>query len=820
MRAGEPKRFGLNLVSRSGLGPGRPATAPRGGGPRHLRHAPFALFIAGTLVYGAAFAWFLLDRFDLVNLLRDVNTDDSFYYFQIAYHMAGGEFSTFDGGITRTNGYHPLWLFLITPFYWVFDKVEALFAIKAFEIMLVAGGVALIAGAARVARLPWILLFAALPALYQDSTLFSGLEAAAALFLLGLFLLFICLFARDPVGWRWPLAAVAFALPWVRLEYFAISVAATAALCCVEWGSDSHAGRGGWGRSVLALNAAGPLLGAVAGILVYFTWNAVVFGGIIPVSAAVKRFGSQDFWRHQGGGYSLTENVHAFLQVPAFNDGLPVALEVCVYTAVVWWFSRHSRGREDWLLLTFLVSVFGLAAGHLAKFAQSVLTVLPRYGGDPWYFVPAYLMAAIVVPVRCYVAIWFVRRFLGPKLHRASRISSLGITTVAASLLFADADFIAPFQSVDRAKHSTFREWEVTSYMGALLMNRVLPEDSVVGSGNAGVIGYFSRFPVVNLDGLANSYEYLRHLRALTETLPRFMQRSGITHGADMSTEAIWPLETKSVLFEGALYEYTEPGSNPFTGRFTLTAVRPWEGSDWFWERIEPHVERRADGAALLVDGRLAQIFARDCTGVGGDEEPVVWTWTGQDEVAYTRWTQTSIGFCASAVVLPHDALPPVRVLLPAEYLGDVDANRLLGDFEEGFDGWRLEGDAVTNHREHEYVQLPIRGNVGPGFLTSYHPTASDAATGAARSPEFTATNDELLAFRIAGGGGDGVGVRLLADGEPIEVWRGRNSEHFETVVHPLSGLADKTLQLEMFDHETGGWGHIMLDHVMVIAAP
>ena len=183
-----------------------------------LHDALFALFLGGILAYGAAFAWYVLDRFDLVNLLRDINCDDAFYYFQTAWHMAGGEFSTFDGGITRTNGYHPLWMFLVVPFYRVFDKTEALFAIKAFEIMLVAGGVALVAGAARVARLPWILLFAALPALCRNTALFAGMEAAAALFLLGLFLLAICLFAHDPTRWRWPLAAVAFALPWVRLD--------------------------------------------------------------------------------------------------------------------------------------------------------------------------------------------------------------------------------------------------------------------------------------------------------------------------------------------------------------------------------------------------------------------------------------------------------------------------------------------------------------------------------------------------------------------------------------------------------------------------
>ncbi len=131
-----------------------------------LRHALFVLFIAGILAYGAGFAGYMLANFDLINIIRDASNDDSFYYFQIAYHLAEGKFSTFDGGITRTNGYHPIWMFAITPFYWVFDKETALFGIKAFEIMLVAGAVACIATAARLARLPWVLLFAALPLLY------------------------------------------------------------------------------------------------------------------------------------------------------------------------------------------------------------------------------------------------------------------------------------------------------------------------------------------------------------------------------------------------------------------------------------------------------------------------------------------------------------------------------------------------------------------------------------------------------------------------------------------------------------------------------
>ena len=642
---------------------------------RPAHDALFAVFVVGVLAYGAAFAWYMLGRFDLVNLLRDVNIDDAFYYFQIAYHLAGGEFSTVDGGITRTNGYHPLWLFLITPFYWVFDKTEALFAIKAFEIMLVAGGVALVAGAARVARLPWILLFAALPALYQIPAMLWGLEAAAALFLLGLFLLAVCLFARDPARWRWPLAAAAFALPWVRLEYVAISVAATAALCLVEWsggfpapvaGSFPRGHRGGWsswGRSLLALNAAAPLLGAVAGILAYFAWNAVFFGGPVPVSAASKMFWSQRRWEREG--YSLTENSHEYLRNSAFDDELLIALEFCVYAAVVWWFSRRARGRDDWLLLAFLVGLFGLAAGHLAKFAQSVLAVHPQYGSYAWYFVPAYLMGVLVVPARCYVAVWFVRRFLGPEHRRASRLVSSGVVTVGAVFLFGAADFGASFRFVDSARDSELREWEVSSYTTTLVMNRMLPEDSVVGSWSSGVMGYFSRFPVVNLDGLVNSWEFLRARKEGNEGAHR--QRYGITHLADINIDSSTQLHgvTFSQLFEAAPLD----GRGVFQFEIWMKEPREtsWSGVDHFWERMGPHLERQADGVGLLVDGRLAQAFARDCA----PDSVAAWTWAGQEEATILPWTRTSIGFCTGALVLPHDALPPVRV---REYRPAIDS--------------------------------------------------------------------------------------------------------------------------------------------------
>ena len=632
-----------------------------------LRNALFVLFIGGILAYGAGFAWYMLAHFDLINLIRDVSDDDAFYYFQIAYHLAEGKFSTFDGGITRTNGYHPLWLFLITPFYWVFDKEAALFGIKAFEIMLIAGGVALVTAAARLARMPWYLMFAALPMLYQHHALIVGTEAAAALFMLGLFILAACLFARSPARWKWPLAAVAFALPWVRLEYIAISLAVTAALCWIEWSWRERAGhRAREGRSVLAMNAVAPLLAAVAGILVYFAYNGLVFGGIVPVSGATKQAWSQAWWEHEGG-YSFVQNFRDILQIPFFDYKLLLAaLEVCACVVLVYWFARRSRSREDWLLLAFLIGVFGLAAGHLAKFAQTVLTIHPFQAGWSWYFVPAYLLMTLIVPVNCGVAIHFIRRFIGPRSSWAANILSVGIVLAGAVFLFAKANFTEPFQwAGQRIKTLNLGVWHLNAYSVTLVANRVLPEDSVLGSWDAGTIGYFSRFPVVNLDGLVNSYDYLRarnlypYWQARKEvTEAALYQRYGVTHFANHYRVS---RHRDALLFEGP----------PYQDRYSKHQIKFWPApsrpemssgginrSDWFWWRMEPHFDYQSDGVGLIVDGRLVQTFAKECD----PDELVVWPWAGLgDGTVASAWTQTQTGLCVTAAVLPHTISSPVR---------------------------------------------------------------------------------------------------------------------------------------------------------------
>ena len=450
-------------------------------------------FLALLLGYGVLLACYTLANFDVVNLHRDSFIDDTFYYLETAKNLAAGKFSTFDGGITRTNGYHPVWLLLVTPFYWVFDAESALFAIKALEIMLISAGVCLVAVAVRLALQPWILLFAALPALYCEPSMLLGLEAAAGLFFLGATFVCLVLFVHDARRWRWALAGVVFLLPWVRLEYAGISLLVATAVCFLPASPArrplSSAALGGsaqeqrW-RSAARLRIDGvPLLAAVAGILAYFLYNGVVFGGIVPVSGATKLAWSQRWFEEGSGGaadwLALLERF-----VSAASAELLAAAELAVYALLAAILGRLCEWRNEYrLALAVFCFVLSLCAHTLALQAQLLVFYHSDIKLTDWYFVPGYLATALTVPVRCYAAILLLRF----ALRRRPTVAGAGVVAVCAVGAYAAFDrhdWTEPFRSVNERRDSTDvdQAWGLASYFGGHVIDGMLAEDAVVGS--------------------------------------------------------------------------------------------------------------------------------------------------------------------------------------------------------------------------------------------------------------------------------------------------------------------------------------------------
>ena len=473
--------------------------------------------------------------------------------------------------------------------------------------------------------------------------------------MLGGFFVLAVLYARDAMRFRWAFAASAFCLPWVRLEYVAIALFASAAL---GWLSAQKSGER-WTWRINSLADAVPLIGAGAGVLVYFLYNGVIFGGIVPVSAAVKTYWSRDYAEDWVAMLARFANL-------AGSDAL-LALELGVYLGIVLLVPIIRRrvfagaAMEGRGLVAVLVFTLALCLETVAMHLLSSLFLAPHVvAGTDWYYVPAYLSSALAVPVRCYVAICLLRTFLG---QNPARRLAVGCVVVLGMYIAFDKSTIAePFrQAKTRAESTDIRHsLMVSSYLGAAAINRTLPRNVVVGSWNAGVLGYFADVPVVNLDGLANSYVYLAANRA--EDAARMFGVFGITHFVDSYVEGV-PL-----MFVG---------HRVFDGPREL-AQRMWSrgnGSNSValaWGDL-PSLLPQADSAGntfAFTSGRLVQVFVPNCEVARLPDGYVVsWQAAGDGAVAgrqvmrlWPRPQVTALGYCTTAFLLPHGVVGPIDI--------------------------------------------------------------------------------------------------------------------------------------------------------------
>jgi hypothetical protein len=76
--------------------------------------------------------------------------------------------------------------------------------------------------------------------------------------------------------------------------------------------------------------------------------------------------------------------------------------------------------------------------------------------------------------------------------------------------------------------------WNEESYLAAEWIDKNLPAGTRVGSWNAGVLGYYSHRPVVNLDGLVNDFDYLTFRKE--NRVAEYIRREQLRYLSDMSS--------------------------------------------------------------------------------------------------------------------------------------------------------------------------------------------------------------------------------------------------------------------------------------------
>lgn len=490
--------------------------------PEQPGHAVARLFTLAA--WGTAWIWLAIAIFwdDAIHALT---FDDAFYYFTIARHIAQGHGSTFDG-IDATNGYHPLWMLLITPVYWLnLSDASAARCLLALQAILYGISLSLMgrmlslcletrhesravaapeerpAATGRVAIVAFG-LFALTPAIARITI--NGMESALVMLLdTGILLL--------TAGWKGNWLTRASRSQRLRLSAL-LSLAILARtdhvllLSCVGFWTlleIPRTGKRGW-LPWLELTAA-PLMT----VLLYGLANQYYFDTFVQISGLVKRV-------------SLTPYRWGMLGIVA---GLAIRM--------LWLGQRQplttSPSRFPGLR-RFLPST--------AWFAAFCCLILGYYGIAQnqqwlWYYAPVALYSQMFLTI--FVA------DLGEAAIIEKNPNHSDVQAMAPAMGLLMLPLLIFFML-------SMRDMFNASRYSILLANKAaaewiasnLPTDTVLGAWDAGVLGYYAHRSIINLDGVVNSMDFLKaHMtgnvgRFLTERNLAYIVNHGVpTEGRD-----------------------------------------------------------------------------------------------------------------------------------------------------------------------------------------------------------------------------------------------------------------------------------------------
>ncbi|MFC8662110.1 GH32 C-terminal domain-containing protein [Streptomyces sp. NPDC057199] len=152
---------------------------------------------------------------------------------------------------------------------------------------------------------------------------------------------------------------------------------------------------------------------------------------------------------------------------------------------------------------------------------------------------------------------------------------------------------------------------------------------------------------------------------------------------------------------------------------------------------------------------------------------------------------------------------------------GPPPAGTVLADFEGGtYGGWTATGDAFGSAPATGTLgnQQEVSGFLGGGLVNSY--LDGDTTTGTLTSPEFTIDKD-YVNFLVGGGnhpaGSDNpTAIELLVDGNVVRSATGQDGEALNWASWDVKDLAGKKAQIKIVDDNSGGWGHLNVDHIML----
>jgi hypothetical protein len=154
-----------------------------------------------------------------------------------------------------------------------------------------------------------------------------------------------------------------------------------------------------------------------------------------------------------------------------------------------------------------------------------------RYSLIRWWFVQNEIVIVVMVSTLAVASIsYLIRPYVS-----GDRKTIIVTAILGFYLVFHAQDMVRLFWSERVVYHDWKLSWNDESYLAARWLSENLPDDATVGSWNAGVLGYYAKRRVVNLDGLINSFDLLPYLRE--KRIVDYIRKEGIQYLSDLDME-------------------------------------------------------------------------------------------------------------------------------------------------------------------------------------------------------------------------------------------------------------------------------------------
>jgi hypothetical protein len=491
-----------------------PEATARAGGIDRL-----AAWIIGAACL-VSLATFLLPGIDIA-IARHF-PDDALFYNLVARNLLAGHGSTCDG-LTRSNGYHPLWMVVVTGVEWLMGSKAMLGELALMLVMNATAGWLLYTWLRSVCRAQ-IALSLALLATFEQSVFqvtWSGMETTLAW--LALIALLVAL-RRGPLETLprrrvWEIGMGLLGLMMARLDggLFWIAIAFTS-LLGASLSPPAVAARL---RVLLRLFLPSGLV-----VLAYLAFNQWWFGTAMPISGRIKSIAP---WQLISSEYDWA---HAWIRLRRILVVDPIERAQSM---------AHSVAPGTDLLIALLW--LGFLAAALAWVVKSragdfSLRCLVLYAGlhtayytllqsDPyslaWARGPELLL--MITLVGCVI-----ERASGSRLAPGRAVPAACLVVV---IVFGATSHVRRLTPKDRIYDFDVARADFSAAVDYL--GHALAPDEPVITWNIGFLGYYTRRPVVSYDGLLNSREYFeeylsrrrvadymrsRHIRYIANRIP------------------------------------------------------------------------------------------------------------------------------------------------------------------------------------------------------------------------------------------------------------------------------------------------------------